>query len=99
MKAPESIVPGGVGAELEDPRRQELVDRLDRARSSALGNYPRSADCAQEVWAALWLCPVEKLEEFVKQIEMSPGNLAGVSLYTKVVWTDIIKPCMFSLSL
>ncbi|RHZ48213.1 hypothetical protein CDV55_101840 [Aspergillus turcosus] len=92
MKAPESIIPGGVGAELEDPRRQELIERLDRARSGALGEYPSSADCAQEVWAALWLCPVEKLEEFVKQIEMSPGSLAATSLYTEVVLTDIIEP-------
>ncbi|GIK05878.1 hypothetical protein Aspvir_009992 [Aspergillus viridinutans] len=83
------IISGGVGAELKDPRRLELIEKLDRARG---GN----ADCAQEVWAALWLCSVEKLEEYVKQIEMSPSSLAATSLYTKVVLTDIIKPWLTS---
>jgi hypothetical protein len=95
MKAPKIIISDGIGAELEDPRRQELIDRLDRARSDAFGEEPWSADCAQEVWAALWLCPVDKLEEYVKQIEISPASLAADSLYTTVVCNDIIKPCMF----
>ncbi|GAQ11460.1 hypothetical protein ALT_8781 [Aspergillus lentulus] len=92
MKAPKIIISGGVGAEFEDPRRQELIDRLDRARSDAFGEEPRSADCAQEDWAALWLCSVDKLEEYVRQIEISPARLAGESLYTTVVCNDIIKP-------
>ncbi|RHZ44537.1 blue light-inducible protein Bli-3 [Aspergillus thermomutatus] len=86
------IISGGIGAELKDRRRQELIDRLDRARSGALGRDPGNADCAQEVWAALWLCPVDKLEEYVTLIEISPGSLAATSLYTTVVSTDIIKP-------
>ncbi|KAF7134104.1 hypothetical protein CNMCM5793_005733 [Aspergillus hiratsukae] len=43
------IISGGVGVELKDPRRLELIDRLDRARSGALGRDPSNADCAQEV--------------------------------------------------
>jgi hypothetical protein len=95
MKAPKIIISGGIGAELEVPRRQELIDRLDRARSDAFGEEPRNADCAQEVWAALWLCSVDKLEGYVRQIEISPASLAGESLYTTDVCNEIIKPCMF----
>ncbi|GIK02201.1 hypothetical protein Aspvir_006246 [Aspergillus viridinutans] len=40
MKAPETLISGGVGAELEDPRRQELIDRLDRARRARLAKNP-----------------------------------------------------------
>jgi hypothetical protein len=96
MKAPKIIISGGIGAELEVPRRQELIDRLDRARSDAFGEEPRNADCAQEVWAALWLCSVDKLEGYVRQIEISPASLAGESLYTTDVCNEIIKPWLMA---
>ncbi|KAF4229768.1 hypothetical protein CNMCM6805_001160 [Aspergillus fumigatiaffinis] len=96
MKAPKIISSGGIGAELEVPRRQELIDRLDRARSDAFGEEPRNADCAQEVWAALWLCSVDKLEGYVRQIEISPASLAGESLYTTDVCNEIIKPWLMA---
>jgi hypothetical protein len=86
------IIPDRIAAELKEPRRQELIDRLNCARGGA-------ADSSQEVWAALWLCSIEKLEEYVEHIEKSPSSLAATSLYTTAVSTDIIKPCMFSLFL
>jgi hypothetical protein len=86
------IIPDRIAAELKEPRRQELIDRLNCARGGA-------ADSSQEVWAAPWLCSIEKLEEYVEHIEKSLSSLAATSLYTTAVSTDIIKPCMFSLFL
>ncbi|EAW18426.1 HNH endonuclease signature motif containing protein [Aspergillus fischeri NRRL 181] len=53
-----------------------------------------AAEYAQGVWAALWLCSIEKLEKYVVAIEHGPDTFVVTSLYTTVVVTDIIKPWM-----
>ncbi|PKX98640.1 HNH endonuclease signature motif containing protein [Aspergillus novofumigatus IBT 16806] len=83
------IVSGGISAELHEKRRQALIDQLNLALGGA-------AECAQGVWAALWLCSIEKLEEYVQHIKQSPDSLIVTSLHTTAVVTDIVKPWLTS---
>lgn len=59
----------GPGAEFLDVERHCLVNRLDLLLTNGAGSFIVEPD----IWAAVWLCDVSKLQKLVEFFEHSPN--------------------------
>ena len=54
---------GGPEAEFHNPRRQQLLEALQRALN---------VDISPTTWACLWLSDIDRLQRLISQAEMDP---------------------------
>ncbi|KAL1987507.1 hypothetical protein VTN96DRAFT_3434 [Rasamsonia emersonii] len=80
--ATEDICPGAPGQEFHDPRRIELINKLEGILKSKT-----DGKVSTTLWAILWISDVEKLEQFVQRA----AGLDPFTLYAFIHADDIEK--------